>query len=267
MYASFIEQWFQHSSKIALKSFGRVSSSVKSEDDNQVLTEADLEIGKFIVDKIKEEFPNHNIVDEEAGIVDKKSKYTWVIDPIDGTSNFANGIPTYGIMVGLIIEDRPYAGGISLPYFSEIYLAVKGKGAYCNGKRIFVSSEKTLLNSLIAYGIDGHQENPELTLEECRFLSKMILRIRNLRTSNSCFDAAMVARGKYGAFLNKTSKIWDNVSQQVIIEEAGGKYTDFYGKPIDCSNVLSKAKDNFTWCAGAPMIHKELIELINNDYP
>lgn len=261
-YKKFIEDVLKEVSSVAVNSFGKVSGTTKEGDNNQVLTETDLEIGKIIIQRIQEKFPKHNIIDEEAGVIDKKSEFTWVVDPIDGTSNFANGIPLYGIMLGLLENDIPVAGGLALPSFSEIYTAEKGKGAYCNNNKIRVSEEDNLLKSLVAYGIDGHQENPEFTHEECKLLAEIILNIRNLRSSNSVFDVAMVARGKYGAFLNRTSKIWDNVAQQIIIEEAGGIYTDFFGNKIDYSGALEKANDNFTFLAASPELHAKLLEII-----
>lgn len=206
-YRDFIIKVLSEAAEIAKKNFGKVSGIVRGADNNQVLTEADLEIGKFIITKVIENYPEHNIIDEEAGIVDNNSKYTWVIDPIDGTSNFANGLPTYGIMLGLLEDDKPVAGGVALPYFSEIYFVEKGKGAFCNGEKIKVSKETNLLNALVAYGIDGHQENPEITAVEIKILEKIILNIRNLRSSNSAYDAMLLAKGKYGGLLNQSSKI------------------------------------------------------------
>lgn len=261
-YDKFIIDVLNHASKIANRSFGKVSSTIKPDDNNQILTKTDLDIGKLFVDRIKEEYPQHNIIDEEQGVIDNGSKFTWVTDPIDGTSNFAKGIPTYGIMIGLLEISTPIAAGVSLPYSSEILVAQKGKGTFNNGKRIYVTSEKELSKSLIAYGIDSHNENPNSVREEARLLGEIILKIRNFRSSNSVFDSVMVAEGKYGGFLSKASKIWDNVAQQLIIEEAGGVYTDFFGKPIDYSNPLTKTKMNFTFCAASPVLHKQLQEVI-----
>lgn len=261
-YRNFIGAALKEVALIAEEGFGNVSGIAKEGDNNQVLTETDLLVGKTLIEKIRQDFPEHNIIDEEAGVVDRGSRYTWVIDPIDGTSNFANGVPLYGIMLGLLEDAVPVAGGVILPSFGEVYLAEKGEGAYCNGQKIRVSRERVLKNALVAYGIDGHQENPEMTREECAVLADIVLNIRNLRTSNSAFDAAMVARGKYGAALNRTSKIWDNVAWQIIIEEAGGVYTDFSGEKIDYSNPLSRTEQNFT-CLTAPLeLHKQLISII-----
>lgn len=261
-YKNFITGILKDASKIATDNFGKVPGYAKKEDKNQVLTKTDLEIGDFLVGKICENYPTHNIIDEEAGIVDNKSKFTWVVDPIDGTSNFANGIPMYGIMVALLEKGQPVAGGIAQPSFLEIFYAEKNQGAFCNNTVIRVSQEKELINSLVAYGIDGHQENTKFTEDECFLLSKIVLKIRNLRASNSCYDFTAVATGKYGAYLNQTSKIWDNVAPQIIIEEAGGIYTDFRGKPIDYSDPISKANNNFIYVAAAPEIHKQLLSII-----
>jgi myo-inositol-1(or 4)-monophosphatase len=258
----FITSVLSDASKIANTNFGKVSGTVKPEDNNQVLTATDIEIGELIVSRVKVEYPEHNVIDEEAGVIDNGSSYTWVIDPIDGTSNFANGVHTYGVMIGLLEGDSPIAGGIALPYFNEIYVAERGKGAACNGEKLSVSKEAKLLDSLVAYGIDGHQENPQLTLSETNVLSQIILGIRNLRSSNSAYDIALVASGKYGASLNQTSKIWDNVAQHIIIEEAGGLYTDFYGQPMNYDNPVTRANDNFTYCAGSPTLHSQLQAII-----
>lgn len=263
-YTEFIQETLKEAAKIANHSFGKVSSSIKTGDNNQVLTETDLEVGKFIVKKIQETYPDYNIIDEEAGVIDKKSNFTWIVDPIDGTSNFANGLPTYGIMVGLLDAGQAIAGGIVLPAFDQLYSAQKGMAAFCNGQKIQVTGEKRLLSSLVAYGIDGHQEDPERTFKETGVLAKIILNIRNLRTTNSAYDMVQVPAGRYGAFLNQTTKIWDNVALQPIVEEAGGVVTDFWGKPMDYSNPLVRAQENFTICAGSPELHKQLQEIIHS---
>ena len=259
---SLIQKVLKKSSLIANDYHGNVSSTVKSTDNNQVLTEADLKIGKTIISEIEEHFPDHNLIDEEAGIKNKGSQYTWVVDPIDGTSNFAAGLATYGIMVGLLKDTTPLAGGLALPYFNEIYLAERGKGCTLNGKKVSVTSESNLANVLVAYGIDGRQADPEFTRQETQLLAEIILRIRNLRSTNSVYDTAQVITGRYGAFLNRTCKIWDNVAQHILIEEAGGIYTDFFGEPIDYSSPLERSEENFSYLTSNPELHKQLLKII-----
>lgn len=263
MYTDFLNEILLTTSKIATDQFGRVSGTTKTGDNNQVLTETDLEIGRTIIQAIVRSFPDHNIIDEEAGVIDRNSQFTWVVDPIDGTSNFANGIPTYGIMVGLLDGATPIAGGLALPSFQEIYIAEKGQGTTCNGKVVHVTDKTDLLSCLVAYGIDGHQEDPEMTHKECQLLAEIVLNIRNLRSSNSVFDIGMLVKGNYGAALNRTSKIWDNVAQQIVIEEAGGVYTTLDGKPMEYSQPLARANQNFTYCAAAPTLHRRLQEIIH----
>lgn len=264
-YSSFIKDALTQAAAIAKANFGKVSGATKSADNNQVLTATDLEIGKLLVEKIQNTFPGDNIIDEEAGIIDKRGPNTWVVDPIDGTSNFASGIPTFGIYLGLLQNATPIAGGLSLPIFDQIFVAEKGKGTWCNGQQVHVATETNLLSALVAYQIDSHQEDPEVTYAEGELIADIVLSCRNLRTSNSAFDAAMVIQGKYGALLNLTSKIWDNVAQQILIEEAGGVYTNFHGQLIDYSNPLTKSHNNFTYCAGAPELHKKLQEIIHQE--
>lgn len=263
-FKQFIHRVLSSASKIADDNFGRVTGSTKGSDNNQVLTETDLEIGKYLIGEIKKVFPTHNIIDEEAGVVDNSSEYTWVIDPIDGTSNFANRVPEYGIMIGLLKKDKPIAGGIALPYFSEICVAENGRGAWLGERRLAVTKEKNLLSTLVGYAIDGHQENPDLTVDESKTLAKIILGCRNLRVSGSCYDLIQVAKGNYGGFLNRTGKIWDNVAPQIILEEAGAVYMDFFGKPMDYSQPLTKVKNNFTVCAAPPQLHKKLQVIIHS---
>jgi len=262
-FTDFLEGCMKDASVLAMTYFGSVSGTVKPDDNNQVLTEADIAVGKLLVKKCKMAYPEFNIIDEEAGVIDNGSQFTVVIDPIDGTSNFANGLPLFGIFIGILDGAIPVAGAIALPAFGETYIAERGKGSFCNGKAVQVSTTVNLKDALIAYGIDGHQENPQITHHEVDVLSDIILGIRNLRTSNSAFDIAAVADGRYGAILNQTSKIWDNVATHIVIEEAGGICTDFFGEPMDFSDPLNRTDDNFSICAGAPVIHTALQRIIH----
>jgi myo-inositol-1(or 4)-monophosphatase len=261
---SFIQATLQGAAQIANDNFGKVSGTTKAGDNNQVLTQTDIAIGKYIVEQIQATFPDYNVIDEEAGVIDKQHSMTWVVDPIDGTSNFAAGLPTYGVMIGLLDGATPVAGGIALPAFDQLFMAEKGQGATCNGSPIRVSSETNPLATLVAYGIDGHQEDPEITTKEAAILGKIILNIRNLRTTNSAYDMAHVTDGRYSLFLNQTTKIWDNVALQPIVEEAGGVVTDFWGKPMDYSRPLKRTEENFTICAGAPAIHQKIQAIIHS---
>lgn len=263
-YRAFIKEQLTKAAAMADTYFGKVSSTVKLGDNNQVLTEADVAIGKQLVAAVQEVYPSHNIIDEEAGVVDNESEFTWVIDPIEATSNFAAGLPQYGIMIGLLRDSEPIAGGIIAPAFNKIYLAEKDKGATCNGEPIRVTTEQNLLNTLVSYGIDGHQDDPERTKGECRVIADLVLSIRNLRNSGcEALDPMYVAEGRYGGRINTTSKIWDNVAPQIITEEAGAVWTTANGEPIDYTDPLTKAETNFTFCVASPQLHAQLQKVIN----
>ncbi|MBI2621753.1 MAG: inositol monophosphatase [Candidatus Levybacteria bacterium] len=262
-YAAFIEELLIKTSKIALENFGKVEGRIKKEDATQVLTDTDIEIGKYIVGEIEKTYPDYNIVDEEAGVVDKNSDYTWVVDPIDGTANFAVGVVTYGTMIGLLKNDIPIAGGLSLPSLDQWATAEKGKGAYFNGKKTKVTPEADLSKVLVAVGEDPKKDNPDLVRKQIKIAGEILLNSQNLRRSNSVFDEMMVARGSYGGSIFFNGKIWDNVAPHIVIEEAGGIYTDVWGKSMDYSNPLKRTRQNFTSCAAAPTLHKKLQKIIH----
>jgi myo-inositol-1(or 4)-monophosphatase len=257
----FVVGVLRQSSSVARRHFGRAGATVKTHDRNQVLTEADLEIAGLVAGAIDARFPDHNRIDEELGPVDRGSALTWVVDPVDGTSNFAAGIPLYGVMIGLLDGGRPRVCGIALPEFDAFYYAERGQGAWCGDRRLSVR-ECEIGDALVAYGIDGHAEDAGRTRDECMTLAKIAVAVRNVRSSNSVYDAVMLAEGRYAAWMVQTSRIWDNVAPQLLIEEAGGRFTRFDGGDVSYDRPLSRASDNFTVCAAAPSVHGQLQAII-----
>jgi myo-inositol-1(or 4)-monophosphatase len=262
-YRDFLKHELEAAAITAERYFGSVSGTVKPDDNNQVLTEADIAIGAQLVAAVRAAYPDHNVIDEEAGGIDNGSRFTWVIDPIEATSNFAAGLPEYGIMVGLLEEATPIAGGIIAPAFGKLYVAEKGQGATCNGEPIRVTNEEDLSNVLVSYGIDGHREDPERTRAECRRLADIVLAVRNLRNSGcEALDPMYVAEGRYGARINTTSKIWDNVAPHIITEEAGALWTTADGAAPDYTEPLTKIDTNFTFCVASPVLHRQLQDVM-----
>lgn len=260
-YTQFIEVTLRKASDVANKSFGKVIGTTKS--DNSIVTKTDFEIGQLIISDIKKYYPDYNIIDEEAGVINKNSEFTWVIDPIDGTSNFALGIPLYGIFLGLLKNDKPIAGGIVLPFFNEIIIAQKGQGAFCNGIPLKLNQENNLMNTLIAYGFNHYKDQPEKIVEEFNIVTKILSGVRNIRTSNSAYDIVQVIKGKYGAILGQASKIWDHVACQAIMEEIGYKYTDYFGKEIDYSDAFTNSQKNISYCVAPPILFDKIQKLIH----
>jgi len=264
-YKDFITNTLKKAGVISLKYFSKVEGTEKIDDINQVYTIADLEIGKIILDEINRNYPNDNTIDEELGGVDKGSNITWVVDPIDGSSNYLAGLPFFGIMIGVLKDDIPFAGGVYLPKFDELYFAQKGFGSFCNDNPIKVTKEKELSKLLIAYGIDSNKDT-EKTLIEATNLAKIVLSTRNVRLTNCVFDAMMVAKGSFGGYLNRSSKIWDNIAPEIIITEAGGIYTDFNGLVQDYSNPFTRLKQNFEYIAAPIDLHSKIFEIIKTKF-
>jgi myo-inositol-1(or 4)-monophosphatase len=200
---------------------------------------------------------------EETGFQNKNSEFTWVIDPLDGTSNFAAGLPWFGVIICVLKYSIPIMSGCFLPIQNEIYFAEKGKGSTRNGEKIVVSPETELKNILAAYSLD-YSDEPGKTEGESKAIQQLVQNIRNLRSTNCLIDFCYTADGKMGACINQTTKIWDIAGPGLIIEEAGGMVTDILGNPFDFSLKENNYNRNFTFLGSNKILHSKLLEIINN---
>ena len=260
-YGTFVTRTLAEAADIARRHVAGVREIAKQ--DGTVVTAADLEIGQHILARVRAAYPDHNVVDEEAGCLDQGSDHTWVVDPLDGTANFAAGLPLYGIMIGLLWRGQPIAGGMALPAFGDILVAEKGQGTLRNDQPLRVTQTTDLAGVLIAYGFLFTAQDTAVLAEEARRVGLLVRAARDIRTSNCLFDTVMVAQGSYGAHLSLMSRIWDNVAQHIIIEEAGGVYTDFYGQPMDYTRPLTRYDQNYSFCAAARSVYPGLRETIS----
>ncbi len=200
---------------------------------------------------------------EETGFQHRNSELTWVIDPLDGTSNFAAGLPWFGVIICVVKNAVPIMAGCFLPVQNELYFAEKGKGAICNGKKISVSDETKLKNILVAYSLDFSDE-PGKTEREAIVIGKLVKNVRNLRGTNCLIDFCYTSDGKLGACINQTTKIWDIAGPGLIIEEAGGKVTDILGNQFDFSLNKTNYNRNFTIVCSNKILHPQLINIVNH---
>lgn len=243
---------------LLLKYFGNASGVMHKGDISNVVTEADIACDKYIVAEIKTKYPNDSILSEEGGYCKGKSEYTWVVDPIDGTSNFAAGIPWFGVLLALFKDSTPILGVLHLPVSGELYCAEVGKGAYFENKRLKVTSEEHLRNVLWSYGMDANKDK-EQGLREVQYLSLLKNSVRNLRATNSLVDACFTADGRLGGFANQQMKIWDIAASHVIIAEAGGKVSDLNGSPLQYD--LQDCEKNYIVIACAKQLHDQALAL------
>lgn len=230
------------------------SLAIKSKERvGDFTTEADLSSEKEILRILKSSFPKHNFLSEEVGKIDNGSEYCWVIDPLDGTIPYSSGLPIFGISIGLLKEGQPLLGVINLPALGSLFWAEKGKGAFLNGERTRVSDKKELIKSVVgldlAYAGMRRKELERLAapiVDEVRYPP-----ILGCATAG----AAYVASAVYDAYLHSAHP-WDYAAGAVIIKEAGGKVTDFKGKPIDWS------KDWIDFFASNGYLHDKILSLI-----
>lgn len=192
------------------------------ESISSIVTEVDFLCDKVITEIIISSFPEHNVLTEESGFRDHGSEYTWVVDPLDGTSNFASGISWFGILIAVFKNSRPFMAGAYLPIDNLLYFAESGKGAFLNGQRLKLG-DMSLRNSLVAFGTDYTTDSnfQEFGINMFRWL---ITNTRNVRSTNSLVDWMLAAEGKMGAVVNMFTKIWDIAAPWLIIREAGGAF-------------------------------------------
>ncbi|MEO6844340.1 MAG: inositol monophosphatase family protein [Ginsengibacter sp.] len=196
---------------------------------NNLVTEADHASDKAIRDVIKKAFPEHGIVSEESDEKVSDSDYKWIIDPIDGTVNFANGIPICCVSIGLEYKGTMYMGAVYNPILNEFFFAEKNKGATLNGNAISVSSKTDALQSCLVTGFPyTYLDHPNGPLQVFSKLIKQGVPVR--RFGSAAIDLCWVAAGRLDGFYEHELHAWDSAAGFIIVEEAGGKVTNLEGE-------------------------------------
>jgi myo-inositol-1(or 4)-monophosphatase len=249
--------------EVLLSYFGQQVNAVKKESISSVVTEADLAAEKVILETLERTTIKANIITEETGFIEHGSDYTWVVDPLDGTSNFAAGLPWFGVIIALLHKQTPVLGGMYLPVTGDLYLAEQGKGALKNGEAIRVTRSAKLEDHLVAYSFD-FSDTPGKTESEMEILKKLSKRVRNIRSTNSLVDFCYTADGRLGAALNQTTKIWDIAVPWLMIREAGGTVTDIQGREIKFDLSAKAFDQNYTILASGAGLHKLLLKTIEH---
>lgn len=197
-----------------------------------LVTDADRAAEQCVIDHIRSRFPSHRFLAEERGRVEQApSPYLWIIDPLDGTTNFAHGYPTYCVSIGLEYQGRCILGVIYDPSRDELFTAMQQSGAQLNGRSIHVSETTTLDSSLLVTGFAYDiRETPRNNLDHfCKFA----LKAQGLRrTGSAALDLCYVAAGRFDGFWEVRLNPWDMAAGAVIVREAGGRLTNFSGKDL-----------------------------------
>jgi myo-inositol-1(or 4)-monophosphatase len=223
---------------------------------NNLVTEADHASEKAIFEVIKAEYPDHFILSEEAGELKMDSEYKWIIDPIDGTVNFAHGIPICCVSIAVEKAGKMILGTVYNPLINEFYFAEKGKGAFFNDKQIQVSAEPDLMKACLVTGFPyTYLDMPNGPLEVFSKLIRKGVPVRRL--GSAAMDLCWVAAGRFDGFYEHKLQAWDSAAGFLMVEEAGGRVTDFTGK--DYSPYQPHL------CASNGKIHADLLAVIKNE--
>jgi histidinol-phosphatase len=198
--------------------------------DNTPVTQADREAETLIRKMITKHYPDHSILGEEEGVVTGHPDYKWVIDPIDGTKSFIHGAPLYGVMIGVEIKGVSRVGVIYLPALDEMVSAAEGMGCWTNGRRARVSGVKSLNEATLLVG------SPFRSVTDLPAFQTLVDKTRLNRGWGDCYAYAMVATGRAEIAVDTRMAPWDAGPLPVILEEAGGRFSDFKNKVSIYSN-------------------------------
>ncbi|NYT13293.1 MAG: inositol monophosphatase [Candidatus Methanofastidiosa archaeon] len=218
-----------------LKKYYRNDCGIYKKGDFDLVTDADYESENKAMEIISQKYPNHSFLCEECGYSgNKESEYKWLVDALDGTINFSRCIPLFSVSIALLKNDSPILSVIYNPITEDFYFAEKGKGAYINDKRIFISNKINLTDSLIVTDLTKDRDFHEEFFKIISSFSKDVLGIR-LNQSTS-INMAFVAEGRYDIFIKNKINYYDAVAGSLICEEAGGIAIDFFGNSLSNSS-------------------------------
>jgi myo-inositol-1(or 4)-monophosphatase len=220
-----------------------------------IVTDADIAAESFIIGLIKGRFPDHAILSEEAGGSDIGSGFTWVIDPLDGTTNYAHHHPIFAVSIGVLEHGKPLVGVIHDPLRDQTFVSHRGAGARLNDVPIHVSGVAELKNALL--GVDWGHEN-EVRNRMLDYLHRLLPRCGTVRASGSAALAlAYVAAGWTDAYFQPGLKPWDSAAGILLVKEAGGECTTMKGEPYRVQMPECLATNGF--------IHDEFLKVLNGE--
>jgi myo-inositol-1(or 4)-monophosphatase len=218
------------------------------------VTEIDKKSEKLIIDFIAKEFPSHSVLAEESGEHKSSSEYLWVIDPLDGTSNFAHGLPIFAVSIGVQKNNETICGVVYDVMRDELYSSEKGAGSFCNGVRLNVNKNDDLKRSMLVTGFPYDiAENPDHAIERFNSFLRSAGAVRRL--GSAAIDFCYVASGVFEGFWEVILNPWDVCAGKLIVEEAGGTVTDFAG------NIIGIYSNQFLASNG--LVHQKMLEILN----
>ncbi len=235
-----------------LMDYFRQHVKVEYKGEADLVTVADRKSEALIRDRLRQQWPTFDILGEEGGLLDTGSDYRWYVDPLDGTTNFAHGFPVFCVSIGLDFKGNRIAGVIYDPTRDELFTAEQGSGAYLNEEPIHVSKIANLAECLVATGFPSHKrhKNPNIF-----FYHQITLHTHGVRRAGSAaLDLCYVACGRLDGFWEFNLNPWDTAAGVLIIQEAGGKVSDFKGGPFQLDSRETLASNG--------LVHRALLNEI-----
>lgn len=215
-----------------IKRLGKIKT-ISYKGRMNLVTDVDKKCEDIILKQLRKRFPKHLILSEESGGSYESSKLPkWVVDPLDGTTNYAHGFPFFAVSIALEIDSVAVLGVVYDPVRDELFSAVKGLGAFCNKKRIRVSSTKLLKRSLLATGFP-YKFGKHMSRNMKNFKNFMMSAQAIRRAGSAALDLCYVASGRFDGFWELDLHPWDTAAAAVIVQEAGGKITNFFADKFD----------------------------------
>ena len=226
--------------EILLKQSSKIQVTYKGEGKHNVVSNIDLEAEKVITGLIKEHYPQHQILAEEGGLDRTESSYKWIIDPLDGTTNYIHGFPFFSVSIGLEFEGSIIAGVVYDPVRNQLFYGEKGKGAFLNGTPLHVSESAELNQSLLVTGFSyDFRESPDPNFDYFYHFSRSAQAVR--RTGSAALDLCYIAAGYLDGFWESNLSPWDVAAGKLLVEEAKGQLSGFQGEDysIYSKNILA----------------------------
>lgn len=246
-------------SKVLLQSMDRIDRiEITEKGPLDFVSAVDHQAEFAIIELLKKYYPDYSVCAEESGFEEgNDAEYCWLIDPLDGTSNYLKGIPHFAISIALLKNDQPIHGVVYDPVRDELFTASKGHGAFCNNNRLRVQNiKKSVKGSYLALG-GPSQRNQKTWFNQLEMMNLMVQRVAGFRRMGAAsLDLCYVAAGRVDGYWGTTLKPWDFRAAELIIKEAGGFVTDFQGEAtfVDSGDII----------AASPKLLHDLISLFND---
>ncbi len=255
-YLEFAKEIALGAGSILIQHFRSLDQVHRKSNQTDLVTLADLQSEHYLTNKISQHYPTHTVLAEESNLHDSSRPFQWVIDPLDGTTNYVHGLPLFAVSIGLVWKQKTILGVVYNPVTEEMFSASLGSGAMLNNRPLSVSATTELIESILATGFPYQHDNAwHQSFELLHDIHHRVQGIRRLGAA--ALDFCFVADGRLDGYYEFRLKPWDICAGALILSEAGGRVTDWNDAPMPFSGSRVLATNGF--------IHQELISVLEND--